>query len=125
MITLNKILETSPYYILAINRDSELSYASDELADHYLAEMTKQYEYSGACIAFTSECLVSINDKGRVTIEQYDTSPDSYSIYCTGIADMPKLDGYLYDSDKDGNYDLLMADHIVYDEPDFMMVEYY
>ena len=123
MTTLNKLLHATPSYILAINRDSDLSYASDDLAEHYLAELSKQYEYGKACIMFTSECLVSINDKGHVTIEQFDTSPDSHAIWCNGIADMPDIDSYLHE--LDGTFDDLHSDHIVYDTPNFMMVEYY
>lgn len=117
MTTLSKLLHATPSYILAIDRDSELSYASDDLAGHYLAELSKQYEYGKACIMFTSECLVSINDKGRVTIEQFDTSPDAHYSHYNNISD---LDAYCYDELCD-----LHNDHIVYDTPDFMMVEYY
>ena len=110
MTTLNKILHVTPSYILAIDRDSELSYASDDLAEHYLAELSKQYERGNACIMFTSECLVSINDNGRVTIEQFDTSPDSHAIWCYGIENTPNTDGYMYE--LDGTFDDLHSDPV-------------
>ena len=111
MTTLKKLLKQHKQIILAIPRDGQLEDSSD-----YLATITVQYVLGDSYISFDSECLVSIGEHGKVTFEQYDTCPDAHQTHHSNVEDM---DSYDYDELLD-----IHNDHIVYDKPDFMMVEW-
>ena len=121
MTTLNKLLKQHKQIILAIPSDGEMSWMNDDSdsdwTNHYLATITVQYVLGDSYITFDSECLVSIGEHGKLTFEQYDTSPDAHQTHYKGVEDM-----YKYDEDELMD---LHNDHIVYDEPEFMMIEWW
>lgn len=135
-VPLAKILSQDRKVILSIPHDGEMSWMNDssesDWANHYLATLTSQYEYNGAYIAFDSECLVSVNDTGYVTIEEYDTSYDDIRITCDNVSELKDLNSIndrLIDLNfEDDRYDYLAelhAIHTITSKPDFMMVEWY
>lgn len=117
MNTLNDVLKQNKQIILSIPRDGELSYLNDDSSsdwtNHYLATITVQYSLGDAYIAFDSECLVKVLDCGKAIIEQFDTSPDAHQAHHDNISDIDSHD-----------LDEIHYDHIVYDKPDFMMIEW-
>ena len=97
MLTIKEILAVKPQFILAVNYDAgSIGEMVGEYRDLnlYLADMTIQYHslVNGACLAFTVECLVSVNDD-IVTIDEMNTSSDSQSIYTRNIAELTSIDG--------------------------------
>lgn len=100
MLTINSILKTNPVFILAVNYDSSLA---DMLGEHdrddnsnneYLADMTIQYHTisCNACLAFTVECLVSVNNN-KVTIEEMNTITDMQAVYANNITELTSING--------------------------------
>lgn len=102
MLSINQILKNKPTFILAVNYDAG-SLADmmgeydrdDNSANEYLAEMTIQYNslVDNACLAFTIECLVSVNDDNQVTIEQMNTCQDRQAVYAHNIAELTSISG--------------------------------
>ena len=93
MLTIKQALQIKPVYILAVD------YNSGSLADmmgeydrddnshnEYLADITIQYHslVDNACLSFTVECLVSVNDD-IVTIEEMNTCTDNQAVYAHNI----------------------------------------
>ena len=79
MITINQALKIKPVYILAVDYNSGSladmlgEYNRDDNSHNgYLADITIQYHslVDNACLSFTIECLVSVNDDNQVTIEE-------------------------------------------------------
>lgn len=137
MLTTNQILKTKPTFILSVNYDA--GSLADMLGEYdrednshneYLAEMTIQYHTisCNACLAFTVECLVSVNDDNKVTIEDMQTGADSHSVYANNIKTIPNGSHYVYQS---GNSDLndmlyvLMESQPIYDIPEHFTIESY
>ena len=101
MLTINQILEVKPQFILAVNYD--VGSLADMLGEYnrddnsnneYLAEMTIQHHSltDDAYLAFTVECLVSLNDN-KVTIEQMNTCPDIQAVYANNIVELTSING--------------------------------
>lgn len=101
MLSINQILKNKPVFILAV--DYNAGSLADMLGEHdrdgshneYLAEMTIQYHsiVDDACLSFTVECLVSVNDDGQVTIEQMNTSSDMQAVYANNIKELTSFNG--------------------------------
>lgn len=136
MLTINEILSVKPKFILAVNYDAgSIGEMVDEDRDLnlYLAEMTIQYHSltNHACLAFTTECLVRVNDD-EVTIDDMYTGGDNESIYAQNIAELTSIDGYgvhiyqnvLSDAMKDFLIDLIESQPI-YDIPEHFIIETY
>lgn len=97
MLTIKEILAVKPQFILAVNYDAgSIGEMLGEYRDLnlYLADMTIQYHslLDDACLSFTVECLVSVNDN-IVTIDEMNISSDSQSIYANNIAELTSIDG--------------------------------
>lgn len=97
MLPINEILAVKPQFILAVNYDAGSigeMVGEDRDLNLYLAEMTIQYHslVSNACLAFTVDCLVSVNDN-IVTIDEMNASSDSQSVYARNIAELTSIDG--------------------------------
>ena len=134
MLTIKQALQIKPVFILAVNYDAGSigeMVGEDRDLDLYLADMTIQY-YSlvnNACLAFTVECLVSVNDN-TVTIEQMNTSSDNQGVYAHNI------DG-LFDGDVTiGEYGCIDIDYHdmlqeliesqpIYNTPEHFTIEVY
>ena len=92
--------------------------------------MTLQYHTitCNACLSFTVECLVSVNDN-KVTIEQMDTCYDRWSVYVNNIKDLPNGSHYVwsYDLDADLHTKLveLMESQPINDVPENFIIESY
>ncbi|CAH1192859.1 Hypothetical protein DAL_155 [Psychrobacter phage D'Alembert] len=136
MLTINSILKTNPVFILSVNYDAGSladmlgEYNRDDNShNEYLAEMTIQYHTisCNACLSFTVECLVSVNDN-KVTIEDMQTGADSHSVYANNIKTIPNGSHYVY---QGGNSDLkdtlheLMESQPIYDIPEHFIIESY
>ena len=98
MLTINQILKTKPVFILSVDYDNGSladmlgEYDRDDNSDNeYLAEMTIQYVslVDNACLSFTVECLVSVNNDNKVTIEQMNTCEDRQALYIENIEGLP------------------------------------
>lgn len=107
MLTINEILAVKPQFILAVNYDaSSISemLGEDRDLNLYLAEITIQYHslVDNACLSFTVECLVSVNDN-VVTIDEMDTCYDSWHVYANNIESLPNGSHHVwaYDLDDD------------------------
>lgn len=129
--SLATVLSQHKQVILAISRNSDLSYLNDnnssEWDNNYLATITSQYSYKGAYIAFDCECLVKVVECGKVVIEQYDTSNEAYAIHCEGIGCIEDMSGYFYEIGSNDDFEILELEHqdrIVTDKPESMMVEW-
>ena len=138
MLTANQILKTSPVFILSVNYDAgsladmtgeyDRGNIDDNSHNEYLAEMTIQYHTitCNACLAFTVECLVSVNDN-KVIIEDMQTGADSHSVYANNIKTIPNGSYRVYQ----GDYELqeYLADLIesqpIYDIPEHFTIESY
>ena len=97
MLTIKEILAVKPQFILAVNYDAGSlgeMLGEDRDLNLYLAEMTIQYHslVDDACLAFTVECLVSVNDN-KVTIEQMNTGSDMQAVYAHNIAELTSING--------------------------------
>lgn len=97
MLTIKQALQTKPVFILAVNYDAGSigeMLGEDRDLNKYLADMTIQYHslVDNACLAFTVECLVSVNDN-VVTIDNMNTSSDIQAVYAQNIAELTSIDG--------------------------------
>lgn len=137
MLTINQILKTNPAFILSVNYDSGSladmlgEYDRDDNShNEYLAEMTIQYHTitCNACLAFTVECLVSLNDN-KVTIEEMNTSSDHQAIYANNIDSLPSGSHYVWGHDTDGDLHETLLDLIesqpIDDIPNDFIIESY
>ena len=134
MLTINEALQIRPVFILAVNYDAGSlgdMLGEDRDLNLYLADMTIQYHslVNNACLAFTVECLVSVND-GLVTIDDMQTGSDDESVYINNIAGLPN-GSYYVNYDDNGNSDLrdvlyeLIQDQPIYDIPTNYTIEAY
>ena len=136
MISIKEIVAVKPQFILALNYDAgSLGEMIGEPRDLniYLAEMTIQY-YSlldDACLSFTVECLVSVNDN-IVTIDEMNASSDYQSVYARNIAELTSIDGNNINIYQDGLSDAmhdfltdLIESQPIYDTPTHYTIEAY
>ena len=140
MLTINQILKTNPTFILSVNYDAgsladmlgeyDRGNIDDNSHNEYLAEMTIQYHTitCNACLSFTVECLVSVNDN-KVTIEEMNTSDDVLSVYTNNIKDLPSGSHYVWGHDTDGELHTTLLDLIesqpIDDIPEHFIIEGY
>ena len=131
MLTINQILKTKPVFILSVNYDANLGdMLGEENSNEYLAEMTIQYHTitCNACLAFTVECLVSVNDN-KVTIEEMNTSSDYQAVYANNIKDLPNGSHYVWGHDTDSDLHETLLDLIesqpIDDIPEHFTIESY
>lgn len=138
MLSINQILKTNPVFILAVNYDA--GSLADMLGEYdrednshneYLAEMTIQYHTitCNACLAFTVECLVSVNDDNKATIEEMNTSSDYQAVYANNIKDLPNGSHYVWGHDTDSDLHETLLDLIesqpIDDIPEHFIIEGY
>lgn len=136
MLTIKQALQIKPVFILAVNYDAgSLGEMLGENRDLnlYLAEMTIQYHslVDDACLAFTVECLVSVNDN-IVTIDEMNTSSDIQAVYARNIAELTSIDGnsvniyqdVLSEAMQDFLIDLI-ENQPIYDAPNNFIIEAY
>ena len=133
MLTIKEILAVKPQFILAVNYDAgSLGEILGEDSDLnlYLAEMTIQYHslVSNACLAFTVECLVSVNDN-IVTIDEMSTSSDMQAVYANNINSLPNGSHQIWVHDIDDELHNVLIDLIesqpIYDTPTHYTIEAY
>ena len=136
MLTIKQALQIKPVFILSVNYDAgslgEIV-GEDRDLNIYLADMTIQY-YSlldDACLSFTVECLVSVNDN-KVTIDEMNTSSDSQSVYARNIAELTSIDGNSINIYQDVLSDImqdflidLTENQPIYDIPEHFIIEAY
>lgn len=111
MLTIKQALQIKPVFILAVNYDAGSigeMLGEDRDLNLYLADMTIQYHSitEDACLSFTVECLVSVNDN-IVTIDEMNTSSDSQSIYASNITELTSVDGNNVNIYQDGLCDAM------------------
>ena len=97
MLTIKQALQIKPVFILAVDYNSGSigeMVGEDRDLNLYLADMTIQYHslVDNACLSFTIECLVSVNDS-IVTIGDMNTSSDMQAVYAQNIAELTSIDG--------------------------------
>ena len=133
MLTIKQALQIKPVFILAVNYDAgSLGEIVGEPRDLnlYLADMTIQYHSitNDACLAFTVECLVSVNDN-IVTIDEMNASSDSQSVYARNIKDLPNGSHQVWAYDIDSELHTVLLDLIelqpIYDIPTHYTTEAY
>ena len=136
MLTIKEILAVKPQFILAVNYDAGSlgeMLGEDRDLNLYLADMTIQYHslVSNACLSFTVECLVSVNDN-IVTIDEMNASSDSQSVYARNIAELTSIDGNNINIYQDGLSDAmqdfltdLIESQPIYDIPTHYTIEAY
>ena len=131
MLSINQILKTNPTFILSVNYDANIGdMLGEETSNEYLAEMTIQYHTitCNACLSFTAECLVSLNDN-KVTIEEMNTSSDYQAVYANNIKDLPSGSHYVWGHDTDSDLHIKLLDLIesqpIYDIPEHFIIESY
>lgn len=130
MLTIKQALQIKPVFILAVNYDAG-SLGEDRDLNLYLADMTIQYHslVDDACLSFTSEYLVSVND-GIVAIEDTQTGADNESVYINNIESLPN-GNYYVNYDDNGNSELrdvlyeLIQDQPIYEIPEHFTIEAY
>lgn len=133
MLNIKQILAVKPQFILAVNYDAGSigeMVGEDRDLNLYLADLTIQY-YSlldDACLAFTVECLISVND-GLVVIEQMDTCCDMQTVYSDNIESLPNGSHQVWAHDIDSELHLVLLDLIenqpIYDAPNNFTIEAY
>ena len=133
MLTIKQALQTKPVFILAVNYDAgSIGEMVGEPRDLnlYLADMTIQYHslLDNACLAFTVECLVSVNDN-IVTIDEMNTSSDMQAVYANNIKDLPNGSHQVWGHDIDEESHTVLLDLIenqpIYDIPTHYTIEAY
>lgn len=136
MLTIKQALQIKPVFILAVNYDADSlgeMLGEDRDLNLYLAEMTIQYHslVDDACLSFTTECLVSVNDN-IVTIDEMNTSSDIQAVYAHNIAELTSIDGNninIYQDDLSEamqNFLIdLIKDQPIYDAPEHFIIEAY
>lgn len=135
MLTIKQALQIKPVFILAVNYEAGSigeMVGEDRDLNLYLADMTIEYHslVDNACLSFTTECLVIVNDN-IVTIDDMYTGGDNESVYINNIAGLPN-GNYYVNYDDNGNSDLrdvlyeLIQDQPIYKKPkDFIIEAYY
>lgn len=133
MLTIKDILAVKPVFILAVNYDAgsigEMVGENRDL-NIYLADMTIQYHslVDDACLSFTTECLVSVND-GVVTIDEMNTSSDMQAVYSDNIESLPNGSHLVWGHDTDSELHLVLLELIenqpIYDAPNNFIIEAY
>ena len=133
MLTIKEILAVKPQFILAVNYEAGSlgeMVGEDRDLNKYLAEMTIQYHSitNDACLAFTVECLVSVNDN-IVTIDEMDTCYDSWHVYSNNIESLPNGSHHVWAYDLDDELHTvlveLMESQPIYDIPTHYTIEAY
>ena len=141
MLSIKQALQIKPVFILAVNYNSGSlgeMVGEDRDLNLYLAEMTIQYKWRNdltlidhACLAFTIECLVSVNDN-IVTIDEMNTSSDSQSVYANNISELTSIDGNNINIYQDGLSDAmqdfltdLIESQPIYEIPTHYTIEAY
>ena len=133
MLSIKEILAVKPQFILAVNYDAGSigeMVGEDRDLNIYLAEMTLQYHslLNDACLAFTVECLVSVNDN-IVTIDEMDTSSDMQAIYSNNINSLPNGSHQIWGHDIDSELHTvlvkLMESQPIDDTPTHYTIEAY
>ena len=136
MLSIKQALQIKPQFILVVDYDSgsigEIVGENRDL-NKYLAVMTIQYHslVDNACLSFTVECLVSVNDN-IVTIDEMNTSSDYQAAYARNIAELASINGdyiNIYQDDlSDDMRDFLidlMESQPIYDIPEHFIIEAY
>ena len=133
MLTIKQALQIKPVFILSVNYDAgSLGEMLGEPRDLnlYLAEMTIQYcsLLDDACLAFTVECLVSVNDN-KVTIDEMNTCTDIQAVYSNNIKELPNDSHNIWSHDIDEELHNTLLDLIenqpIYDVPKNFIIEAY
>ena len=133
MLTIKQALQIKPVFILSVNYDAGSigeMVGEDRDLNLYLAEMTIQYHslLDDACLAFTVECLVSVNDN-IVTIDEMDTSSDYQAIYANNIESLPNGSHQIWAHDIDDELQTVLVELIenqpIYDAPINFIIEAY
>ena len=141
MLSINQILKNKPVFILSVDygngslADILGEYDKDDNSNNeYLAEMAIQYHslVDNACLAFYVECLVSVNDDNKVTIEEMNTCNDMQAVYARNIAELTSINGNcvnLWGNDVcDAMQDYLLElieSQPIYDIPEHFIIESY
>ena len=133
MLTIKQALQIKPVFILAVNYDAgsigEIV-GEDRDLNLYLAEMTIQYHslVDNACLSFTVECLVSVNDN-IVTIDEMNTCYDSWHVYANNIESLPNGSHHVWAYDLDDELHTvlvkLMESQPIYEIPTHYTIEAY
>lgn len=135
MLSIKQALQINPVFILSVNYDAGSlgEMLGEDTSNEYLAEMTIQYHSitDQACLAFTVECLVSVNDN-IVAIDEMDTSSDIQAVYAHNIAELTSINGnniniyqdVLSEAMQDFLIDLIEKQPI-YDIPENFIIEAY
>ena len=136
MLSIKQALQIKPVFILAVD------YASGSIGEMvgeerdlslYLAELTIQYHslVDNACLSFTVECLVSVNDN-IVTIDEMNTSSDIQAVYAyniDGFQDINSFHTFIYVDSIDDELQDLLIDLIesqpIYEIPNHFIIEAY
>ena len=133
MLSIKQALQIKPVFILSVDYNAgSIGEMLGEPRDLnlYLAEMTIQYHslVSNSCLAFTVECLVSVNDN-IVTIDEMNASSDSQSVYARNIKDLPNGSHQIWAHDTDSELHTVLLDLIesqpIYDTPNNFIIEAY
>ena len=131
MLTIKQALQIKPVFILAVNYDANLGdMLGENTSSEYLADMTIQYHslLDDACLAFTVECLVSVNDN-IVTIDEMNTSSDIQSVYANNIKDLPNGSHQVWAHDIDDELHTVLVELIenqpIYGAPNNFIIEAY
>lgn len=133
MLTIKQALQIKPVFILAVNHDAGSigeMVGEDRDLNLYLADMTIQYHslVSNACLAFTVECLVSVNDN-IVTIDEMNTSSDMQAVYSDNIDSLPNGSHKVWGHDIDDELHTVLLELIenqpIYDIPAHYTIEAY
>lgn len=133
MLTIKQALQIKPVFILSVNYDAgsigEMA-GEDRDLNLYLAEMTIQYHslVNNACLAFTVECLVSVNDN-IVSIDEMNTCYDSWYVYANNIESLPNGSHHVWAYDLDDELHTvlveLMESQPIYNTPKHYTIEAY
>lgn len=133
MLSIKEILAVKPQFILAVNYDAGSigeMVGEDRDLNIYLAEMTIQYHnlVNKSCLAFTVECLVSVNDN-IVTIDEMNTSSDMQAVYANNIKGLPNGSHQVWAHDIDDELHTVLLELIenqpIYDAPNNFIIEAY
>lgn len=136
MLSINEILAVKPQFILAVDyNNGSIGEMVGEKRDlnQYLADMTIQYHslVDNACLSFTIECLISVNDD-KVFIEEMNTSSENQSVYADNIDGLQAINSFhtfIYFDDIDEELQDLLIDLIesqpIYDIPNNFIIEAY
>lgn len=131
MLTIKQALQIKPVFILAVNYDANLGdMLGENTSSEYLADMTIQYHslVSNACLAFTVECLVSVNDN-IVSIDEMNTCYDNWHVYVNNIESLPNGSHHVWAYDLDDELHTVLVELIesqpIYDIPTQYTIEAY